>query len=106
MPQQLISTTEVIQKKYLKLLSKDKVSHLAIKMAREAVFSDETMRCSTVQGIRDLTALNSDGTNTIRNALFTRLPDSWSSKAEIVDVWKSCVAAVGQCCKSLRKKVK
>jgi hypothetical protein len=103
-PQKLISIAEVIGK-YPRLLSKDKASRLAIKMARESVFGEETMRCSTVRGTRDLPALNSDGMDAIRNALYTRLPISCNSQAEFDDVWKCCVAAVGQSCKSLRKKV-
>ena len=102
-PQKLISIAEVIGK-YPKLLSKDKASRLAIKMARESVFGNETMRCSTVRGTQDLPALNSDGMDAIRNALFSRLPISWSSLAEFDDLWKCCAAAVGQSCKSLRKK--
>ena len=87
-----------------KLSKVSKVSTLAVKIAREAVFGETVMKKCTAMGSRDLPGLPRKELFEIKKALFDLFPSYWSSCEEFESVWATCIESIGQACKRLRLK--
>ena len=94
---------EVIEANH-KLSKVSKVSTLAVKIARDAVFGEAVMRKCTAMGNRELPGLPRKELFEVKTALFDLFPSYWRSSEEFETVWATCIESIGQACKRLRLK--
>lgn len=85
-----------------KLSKISKVSTLAVKIARDAVFGESVMRKCTAMGSRELPGLPRKELFEVKKALFDLFPSYWKSSEEFESVWATCIESIGQACKRLR----
>lgn len=86
-----------------KLKVESKIGTLAVKLARTSFFGPDVMAKCTVQGVRDYPGLPSAELGELKIALFRLFPQYWSNPAEFESLWGTCIEALGQACKRLRK---
>ena len=98
-----LKPASVIIRQYPKLRGDSKAGTLAVKLARQAIFGDDVLAQCTPGGSRDLPALPSDELNILKEEMFDQFSQYWSNPVEFEVVWGTCVNAVGQACKRLRK---
>lgn len=99
----LKSIPEVLQK-YPELQTESKIGILAVKLAREALFGDKTLKQCTPRGWQDIPALPQAELNRLKSALWTQFPRYWSCPEEFERRWIVAQEAVAQACKRLRHK--
>jgi len=98
----LISPEEVIAN-YPKLHEKGKLSRLAVKLAQEAYFGKDTMKCCTVMGTGEYHALPSEQLSDLKRSMQKFcIPRFFIDNIKFEPTWKSCVESIGQSCKNLR----
>ena len=88
--------------KYLQLKIPAKMSTLAVKLARESFFGEETMGNCTPQGKSDHDGLPKAQLLDLKLYLVQLFPSV--SKPEFEGYWKTCLNSIGQACKAIRKK--
>lgn len=81
-----------------------KVSTLAVKIAKEAVFGEMVMRKCTPMGSRELPGLPRKELFQIKQALFDLFPSYWKNSEDFETIWATCIDSIGQACKRLRSK--
>ena len=99
----LKSIPEVLQK-YPDLQTESKIGILAVKLAREALFGDKTLKRCTPRGWQDIPALPQAELNLLKTALWNQFPRYWSCPEEFERRWVVAQDAVAQACKRLRHK--
>lgn len=87
-----------------KLAKVSKVSTLAVKIAKEAVFGEMVMRKCTPMGSRELPGLPRKELFEVKQALFDLFPSYWKNSEDFESVWAACIDSIGQACKRLRSK--
>ena len=97
--QPLLQSPEAVTLKYAKFKALNKISTLAVKLAKELYFGIEVLKASTVRGCRDLPILNQ---NTLMQFLFQQFPQFWHCPAEFEPKWSTCIESINQCCKGIR----
>ena len=80
----------------------NKVSTLAVKLAKEAIFGDTVIRKCTVSGEREFPALPQNELQDLKRIIFQQFPHYWQAPLEFELQWKSCCECIGQDCKRLR----
>lgn len=85
-----------------KLTTTSKVSTLAVRISRDAVFGEKVMKQCTALGGRDLPGLPREELYEIKKSLFDLFPMFWKNKEDFESVWAGCIDAIGQACKRLR----
>ena len=98
----LVPISEVLVK-YPKLLTMHKAPTLAVKLARLSVFGDSLMAQSTVMGCPEYAALPKADLQDIKQTVLTQFPVYWGNPIEFEPLWVSCLDAIGQACKRLRR---
>ena len=91
---------DTVIRKYPMFHSKSKLSRLAVKIAREAVFGQQVMRESTPLGSNNLKALDFEKLLAIKGAV-----QLFCNQGDLESTWKVCMEAIGQACKFERKKM-
>jgi hypothetical protein len=102
-PSQSLTDPELVIQYYPKLLNIEKISRLAVKLAREAYFGSELMRASTVYGCRNIPGLPKHKVDDLKKFLCLIFPDLRQNPTILEDKWKQCVHAINHACASLRK---
>ena len=92
----------IVAEKYHDLKSLSRISTLAVKLARESYFGTKIMEACTVRGARGEPPLPQDKLLELKNFLEHMFPKC--TKVEFEEKWKCCLDAIGQACKTLRKK--
>ena len=95
--------SEVLQS-YPMLQTESKIGVLAVKLARQAFFGDETMKKCTPRGWQDLPALPQSELNTLKVTLYKQFPRYWNCPEEYEKKWVVAQEAIVQACKRLRKR--
>ena len=85
-----------------KLTSTSKVSTLAVRISRDAVFGEKVMKQCTALGGRDLPGLPREELYEIKKSVFDLFPMFWKNKEDFESVWAGCIDAIGQACKRFR----
>ena len=98
----LISPTQAFAK-YHKLVVVSKAPTLTTKLAQDAFFGEDVLRCCTVMGCREQPGLPIRELNELKQAMFAKFPQYWPNPVEFEVLWTLCVDAIGQLCKRLRK---
>ena len=96
-----MTISEVIESNH-KLTTVSRVSTLAVRIARDAVFGKQVMKLCTAQGGRELPGLPREELYEIKKAIFDLLPCFWKNVEEFEGVWAGCIKAIGQNCKHQR----
>ena len=96
-----LKSASLVIKQHPKLRGDSKAGTLAVKLAHQAIFSDDVLAQCTPGGSRDLPALPNDELNTLKEEMFDQFSQYWSNPVEFEVVWGVCVNAVGQACKRL-----
>ena len=86
------------------LQTESKIGVLAVKLARQAFFGDETMKKCTPRGWQDLPALPQSELNTLKVTLYKQFPRYWNCPEEYEKKWVVAQEAIVQACKRLRKR--
>ena len=97
----LISIEEVLWK-YRKFIVEEKYSALARKLAREAVFGEDTLKRCTPRGLGHLPALPTHSLYVIKQTLLNTFPAFWTKPVEFENVWKKCVIGLQSMCSRIR----
>lgn len=86
-----------------KLLSKNKLPTLAVRLAKESYFGPEIMIRCTIRGIGSHHALPCIELDQLKKFLCSlALPRFVKRNVEFEEVWKLCINAIGQACKQYR----
>lgn len=93
---------DVIEQNH-KLANQSKVSTLAVKIARDAVFGPKLMRQCTPLGVRDLPGLPRAELYELKKTIYELFPALAKSPENFEPIWSQCVDAIGQACKRMRK---
>ena len=92
-----------ILRKYPTLRTECKVSSLAVKLAREALFGDSILKRCTSRGWNDLPALPQVELNHLKATLFAQFPRLWTCSEDFEKKWTAAQESIAQACKRLRK---
>ena len=96
-----LSSIDVVMERYSKLKGEAKAPTLAMKLAKEAVFSDEVMKKCTPVGGRGLPGLPVVELQMLKQAMFNKFPQYWQNPPEFEGLWSECMESIGQACKHL-----
>ena len=96
------SVKEVIENNH-KLTKLSKISTLALKISRDALFGENVMKKCTALGCRELPGLPRAELYQLKQALFELFPCYWKNPDDFEVVWSECIDAIGQLCKRLRR---
>ena len=107
LPSSAINNTKLIPvaqclDRYCKLQTESKVSVLAVKLAREALFGPNLMMQCTTMGHGRFPGLPTKELNDLKQTIFSLFPKYWSSPAIFEGLWRNCAESIGQACKRLR----
>ena len=80
--QPLLQSPGAVTLKYAKFKARNKISTLAVKLAKESYFGIEVLKASTVRGCRDLPILNQNTLMQMKQFLFQQFPQFWHCPAE------------------------
>lgn len=94
---------EVTISRYANLCEINKVSQLAVKLARESYFGNDVLSRCTVAGQGPLPALPQHELGCLKQRLFELYPVFWDSPVDFEEIWKECATAIGQAAKRLRQ---
>lgn len=95
-------TVKVVVEQNHKLANTSRVSTLAVRIAREAVYGEKLMKQCTVFGGRDLPGLPREELFHLKKVIFDLFPAFWKNPEDFESVWSGCIDAIGQACKRLR----
>ena len=98
----ILSSCESVAHAHHHLCVPSKVTTLAVKLARKAVFGDNVMRRCTPYGARDFPELPITELAELKQTIRNLFPMYWNKPQEFEVLWTKCVDAIGQACKRLR----
>ena len=75
----------------------------AIKLAKDALFGDEVLKLCTPMGNRSLPALPTKELQQHKAIIYQQFPQYANPPSEFDELWKTCINAVQQFRKHLRK---
>ena len=105
-PKPLVSIDEVLKRASTCNNGKheiDRMGYVAVALARDAIFGENIMRASTVDGKGSLRALPVEGLQEIHRTIFSLCPSFHHNAAEFDSkVWLKCKAALNHACNRLR----
>ena len=92
-----------IIRKFPKLHAIHKAPTLAVKLARLSFFGDNVLAQCTVMGCREYPGLPREELHKLKQALSSQFIVYLRQPEEFEPVWASCIDAIGQACKRLRR---